>query len=779
MSCSSQLKSKRCRVLDEGEAFEQQRAQWKHQASKSLGNKHARSFSRARSKSLGEKHVRLAHHTSESSKAQFKELLAARTLLGSQSTMPIVHVTKPSNSSSHSKAYSHSHSQSAYSCSHSSRSHAYSHSHSHSLTTSNSSKSSRHPPPRGHSRNGSWSKTAFLKAGVLCGIGQDDSHTTDEKVPSSSRVDVQGIIHIGDSTNAEGVSGAAKVSPTPSVPSGEVGIAISSSPPEGSFDLTMSEPRHQEADQESRWSSKHTHKSSEYAGPHPSAIDSNLPRLGSASGVSLRHRLPPRAAIHPPISPIAHPYQSTTVQLGDKGSEGATLKVTEAHAAMESGTPHPHISLSHADFERYGVGEALVYASHPRPEEVPDAKQVDVQSESSPVAELPPPREQSPSCETVALPPEERDTYSLAMTSAPSLTNSTIQMVMSAFDDPDDLDEFQDLFYKPYSASGGQRREPSVAICQVPADVHSSTSSSPLTHLLRKLSEEVNSQRDPSRTPSDPILPQKSESQDDQSNQSGTKFVFMDLARSSSSPAPMESTSQLHVPIQEGSESTAQPVMVIPEDVNSSYTSSVLESPFEEQENDTFGKDARELRSLADVLYVTTGYPIKHGQCEAATSPTPIQSPLRLSTHLSIEEDETDGDDATFLSPVTRRYGLISVDAVRASYLTTSDMSQMSGLSDFPLPPSARPISIMQAYFEALPVSPASESHGQPEDGAEIGQEDRHTDDEEDGEPSGDVGKTLRALRTTPRVTSYGTHGSTFGGSDDMDFITQVHQADP
>ena len=105
----------------------------------------------------------------------------------------------------------------------------------------------------------------------------------------------------------------------------------------------------------------------------------------------------------------------------------------------------------------------------------------------------------------------------------------------------------------------------------------------------------------------------------------------------------------------------------------------------------------------------------------------------------------------------------------------------MSGLSDFPLPPSLRPVSIMQAYFEALPVSSASESHGQPEDEAEIeiGQEDRHTDGEEEEEPSGDVQETLRALRTTPRVASYETRRSTFGGSDDMDFITQLHQADP
>jgi len=598
LSCSSQPRSKRYRVLDEGEAFEQQRAQWKQQASKSLGNKHTRSFSRARSKSLGERHIRLGHHTSENSKAQFNlEFLAARTLLGSQTTMPTVHVTKQSSSSSHSKAYSHSHSQSAYSCSRSSRSRTYSHSHSHSLATSNSSKSSRHLPPRGHSRNGSWGKTALLKAVALCGIARDESYATDEMVPSSSRADVQGTVHIGHSTNAEAASDEAKVSLSPSVPSGEVGIAISSSlpPSEGSLHLDMSEPRHLERDLESRWSPKHTHKSSGYAGPHPSAIDSNLPPLGVASDVSLRHRLPPRAVIHPPIAPIAHPYRSMTARperVGDKRNESATLKVTDGQGAMEPGTgrvPYPHISLSHADFERYGVGEALVYASLPRPKEVPGPKQADVQTESSPTAELGL-QEQSP-CETIVVQPEERTTSSLAISNIPSLTSSTIEMVMSAFDNPNDLDEFRDLFYKPRPASGGQHREPWVIINQVPTDVRSSTSSSPLTHLVRKLSEEVNSQRDPSRTPSDSILLHGTESQENRSNQSGSKFVFMDLTRTSSSPRPMESSSQLHVPIQEGSESAAQPVMVIPDDVNSFYTSSILENPSEDHENDTFGKD--------------------------------------------------------------------------------------------------------------------------------------------------------------------------------------------
>lgn len=182
------------------------------------------------------------------------------------------------------------------------------------------------------------------------------------------------------------------------------------------------------------------------------------------------------------------------------------------------------------------------------------------------------------------------------------------------------------------------------------------------------------------------------------------------------------------------------------------------------------------LGNVADALCATTGYPIKHGQLETATTSPPIQTPLRLSTHLSIQEDVDVEDENAFLSPVTRRFGLSSVDVVRASYMTTSDVSQMSALSDFPLPPSARPgglsdhISILQARFEATPLA-EPQDHDQREDEADVGQEDRPTE--------GDVDQTLQALRMSSRVTSFESHRSTFGGSEDMDFITQLHQARP
>lgn len=182
------------------------------------------------------------------------------------------------------------------------------------------------------------------------------------------------------------------------------------------------------------------------------------------------------------------------------------------------------------------------------------------------------------------------------------------------------------------------------------------------------------------------------------------------------------------------------------------------------------------LTPFADPL-ITAGFPIKHGQLEAVTAPSPVQPSIRLSTHLSIQEDEDEADDSAFLSPAKKRYGYFAADAVRSSCLTTSDMSQMSGLFDFPLPPSTRPgggsghTSLLQAYFETAPSESESQRDSRYGDEPEAEQADRHTDSEEDVESFNDVEETLHALRTS-RVTSFESR-MTFGGSEDMEFITQ------
>lgn len=168
------------------------------------------------------------------------------------------------------------------------------------------------------------------------------------------------------------------------------------------------------------------------------------------------------------------------------------------------------------------------------------------------------------------------------------------------------------------------------------------------------------------------------------------------------------------------------------------------------------------------------GCPIRHGQLEAATPPSPIQSPLRVSTHLFIQENQAEEDNSAFLRPRRSCHELSSADLARSSYLTTSDMSQMSGLFDFPLPPTARPsghASILRVSSEPTASFESRSGEGEHESGME-----QSVGDAESADPSGDVGETLRVLRMTPRVTSYDSR-TTFGGSEDMDYITELHQA--
>ncbi|KAF9225689.1 hypothetical protein BS17DRAFT_557425 [Gyrodon lividus] len=686
--------------------------------------------------------------------------------------MPTVHVSKPSSSSSHSKSYSHSNSQSTHSYT---NSHTYSHSHAYSLSTSSSSKSSRNPHHRGHSRNESWGKTALMKAGAICGVGQTDHHSmaVDEKALSSSRADEP----LGDPSGGERALDDAhvdrEVSSSPTVPSGEVGIAISSTPTPDDDALPIpnmeglsmrdhpytrdpSYPRSrgggQDTQEETRDTLKRTHKYSEYAGPHLSTFDPNLPPRTASSDVSMRHRLPPRATAH--LGAIAHPYGSAqTRKQAGKGGQRAALRVPGAGVSESSAgcAFSPHISLTNTEFVRYGVGEALVYASYPRPDGSIRTRDGDVQQVLSPVVEPPfcmdkgKAKEQFQSRDTVDQPVEETSgaSHELVSNDPPSMSASTATVVMPVFGSTDDLDEFQDLFYKPppRSSCGNENQEPSVTSKQIPTDVHSSESESALTTLVRSLGEEMNELRDPSRTPSGSTCPQRSLNHADQTwSDSAPEYVSLDLSRSdSSSPSPVESSAQMCSPIQQEGKPPVQLSTDVPEYVISSPASSVLETP-SENENDTFG------------------YPIRHGLVEAV-APFPVHSPRRASTHLSVVAGIE--EQADVLSPVTICGGstLSSAEAVRASYLTTtSDNSRMSGLSDFPLPPTAHPTSILQAYSKATPPSPEFQNY----------------DTTTPAQP-----EPLPVPWVASRVTSYESHRTTFGGSDDIDFISEVHGATP
>jgi serine/arginine repetitive matrix protein 2 len=52
----------------------------------------------------------------------------------------------------------------------------------------------------------------------------------------------------------------------------------------------------------------HTRSTSDYAGPHPSAVAVTAPASSLARDMSARHRLPPQAVLHPYATPSARPF---------------------------------------------------------------------------------------------------------------------------------------------------------------------------------------------------------------------------------------------------------------------------------------------------------------------------------------------------------------------------------------------------------------------------------------------------------------------------------------
>lgn len=375
-------------VLEEREDLERLREQWRTQATKSLGNKHARSFSRARSRSLSEKRT---HKKANESNLEY---LAARALLGSQSTPPQVLVNKSSDTTSHSHSHSHSHSTSYSQATrstptllHSSQSRSQSHGHSHSLSTSRSSKSLRDPfQQHAYSHSESWGKAALMKAGSLCGFGRGTEagippgdHALPMQIPSEEIVleDTGPPANIKDVDNVEGQSPSPNAEP--------IGIAISSptafedispghsfSLPDHPFAKGSPPSRLEPLPPPSQGSTYHHMRTvSEYAGPHPSALDLKLPATVT-SNVSLRHRLPPRPAAHLVVPSISHPYGIAASTPASTGRNGQTRQRSQSHtvssqiSTLADCALGPHVSVTSAEFEQFGVGKALVYAVLPR-----------------------------------------------------------------------------------------------------------------------------------------------------------------------------------------------------------------------------------------------------------------------------------------------------------------------------------------------------------------------------------------------------------------------------
>jgi len=212
------------------------------------------------------------------------EFLATRTLLGNQFAAPIIHARTPSDSTQTQQTRSGT---------------------SHARTISSS----------GLSRAGSKGKAALRAATVLCISGDKTSPQT-ERFEAISRNDSRGNdTHIEVSPRKPDV----KPSPSPPVTSpSDVGVALSSPPPSAEEDrdepprlaYVQDHPYAQAGRSASRRS--HARSSSDYAGPHPSAVSIAAPAAALTSDMSARHRLPPHAALHPYASALAYPNSASS-----------------------------------------------------------------------------------------------------------------------------------------------------------------------------------------------------------------------------------------------------------------------------------------------------------------------------------------------------------------------------------------------------------------------------------------------------------------------------------
>jgi serine/arginine repetitive matrix protein 2 len=262
-----------------GASFERERATWKAQAARSLqSSKLTRSLGRSRSQSVGR------------ARAQLKEVggvgfLATKTLLGNQFAAPIIHTRTPSESTQTQQSHS--------------RSGA-----SHARTTSSS----------GLSRAGSRGKAALRAATGLC-VSDDKMSPRDVHFEIVSRNDGRAKDALIEAIPRKPDAGPGPSPSPPVTSSSDVGLALCSPPPsledvDEPLRSTYAQvhPYAQNSQSPSRRS--HARSSSDYAGPHPSAVSIAAPTAALASDMSARHRLPPHAALHPYASVLA--YSSAT-----------------------------------------------------------------------------------------------------------------------------------------------------------------------------------------------------------------------------------------------------------------------------------------------------------------------------------------------------------------------------------------------------------------------------------------------------------------------------------
>ncbi|KAJ3813200.1 hypothetical protein F5876DRAFT_74133 [Lentinula aff. lateritia] len=731
------------RVLEEGQILEHQRKKWQAQAVNSFQNHRARSLSRTRTKSLSSKQPK----RKDNSKLDF---LAARGLLGDQNIIP-VNVVKPrqrSDSQTESRGTT--------------VGQISSHHHHTSSLSKTLTKSSNKTHSRNHSRTESIGRSAVRMvkntANHLCAFDGEGVSPAEEKMAGlegALQNNATKVISFADPAQIYIESplpsrNGDSVSPTPSgISDSRMGIALTTPPmTEENFE-PIRMPAHPYAQGGFSFLTPHIDFQSN------ARVDLPLAQAKPSQESRIQNPIPVLTSWHPYAqagSSARDSYQSEMKITPRLRSDSDVPPPQKMWAQWSSGvvqeilptelqySPYLHDQKSMVEddsqvrkqvrnsspiYNTAGVGEALAFAAMQRysrdsgigtSEEHASAQaeyeagsissnryrkttQYDVTRPlylqktvvSSPL-------------QAVIIPTPTPPLEMLRQESSNSGGNHSSDSSPPMSPPPplgnvDDLATFHDLFYRPNISRNVSNDGAPARINGIPWDVASAGQrGSGLTSIARQLTEELSESRDSLKN-SISFRSQSSLSALRQSlyeartppADANMRFVFSDLPETASLNTNGE-RKNLQANIL-----TFEPSVQISEDAELSRASSPTRSPVDKDDD----LDTDEFRV---------------GQIESNITPLAISGVSRVSLtgqmafaigDAALSEQHNDEDVPPSTAHLTTAHSSLqppSAGLTRSSYMTTSDGSRMSGLSDFPDPPPQRltpaHMSLLSSYFD-------------------------------------------------------------------------------
>ncbi|KAJ7180298.1 hypothetical protein C8R43DRAFT_396420 [Mycena crocata] len=258
----------------------------------------------------------------------------------------------------------------------------------------------------------------------------------------------------------------------------------------------------------------------------------------------------------------------------------------------------------------------------------------------------------------------------------------------------DDLDDFRDLFYKPNLTDevlNNLSRPSSTRQASITWDLASTTrtqrtrTGSGLTSLARQLSQEFEELRAiRHRTTSESMESESSISRFSRfPTENDIQFIFTE-----SEMARSISEDPIRPPLPEATLSAFQPSSHLPEDVESSRTSSPMNGQLDDDEEHAS---------------------FRVGNVESVSTPPATSSDYRNSytgQMAFVGDSEQVAKEAIPISRAVSGLQPHSADPTRSSYMTESTLSRMSNLSDFPAPPPQQMtpahMSLLSSYFHEV-----------------------------------------------------------------------------